>query len=111
MKVAYFLVSFPSISETFILNEIVELQRLGLDIFVFSIFNSEKDVIHKEAVELSEKTYYPRYFDNISQLLKKFCTILFINFFLLIKDPISYSRTFWFFFKIISKNLKNKNSY
>ena len=42
MKIAYVLKTFPKLSETFILNEILELERQGLELHIFSLREAPK---------------------------------------------------------------------
>lgn len=59
-RIAYVVSRFPKITETFILYEILELQRLGLDVSVFAIQREHEGVMHPEAVRLVEETHYAR---------------------------------------------------
>ena len=52
MRVAYLLNIFPKISETFILNEILAMQKKGLIIDVFAYEPSNEEHVHA-AVEKS----------------------------------------------------------
>ena len=56
--VAYVMSRFPKVSETFILSEIVELERLGLRVEVFPLLREEQDVRHPEAHALAERAHY-----------------------------------------------------
>ncbi|HEX9638342.1 MAG TPA: glycosyltransferase [Acidobacteriota bacterium] len=47
MRIGYVLKSFPRLSETFILNEIRELERLGCQITIFSRYQSREPVPHR----------------------------------------------------------------
>jgi len=47
-KILYCLQWFPAVSETFILREILELQRQGEEIDVFSLTSSPDSIIHSE---------------------------------------------------------------
>jgi len=60
MRIGYILQNFPKLSETFILNEIITLRDRGHSVIIFSIFNPEEKIIHKEIEEynLIEYTYY-----------------------------------------------------
>ena len=58
MKVLYFLGSFPNLSETFILNEIYELEKRGHNVAVFALNKSDDDIKHKELDELDLDVYY-----------------------------------------------------
>ncbi|MHA1582627.1 MAG: hypothetical protein ACTSYM_09095, partial [Candidatus Baldrarchaeia archaeon] len=48
MRIGYVLGLFPKLSETFILNEIVELKKQGHKVVVFSISNPNEKHIHEE---------------------------------------------------------------
>ena len=58
-QVAYVLSRFPSLSETFILREIVALRRRGIGVLVFSLRTPNDAVMHDEARSLSSDTIYP----------------------------------------------------
>ena len=55
---AYILGGFPFHSETFVLGEMLELMRRGVEIYVFSLTKPREPVVHENAVELIGKTYY-----------------------------------------------------
>ena len=61
VRIGYVLAKFPVISETFILNEIVELIKQGHEVFIFSLIHSKNKIIHKQIIKygLLKKTYYP----------------------------------------------------
>ncbi|OGW16626.1 MAG: hypothetical protein A3G93_16495 [Nitrospinae bacterium RIFCSPLOWO2_12_FULL_45_22] len=88
MKVAYFLDVFPKLSETFILNEIIELKKLGLDIIIFSLARPDEEVMHQEAAQLLKDTHYP---DNITLSERVYAHLN-----LLIHNPLRYLKAFWF---------------
>ena len=56
-RLVYVLGSFPSLSETFILREILELERRGLRISILSLEPGEA-VVHADALGLAERTVY-----------------------------------------------------
>lgn len=58
MKIAYIIPIFPSLSETFILNEMLELRRRGFEIEIFSIDKPESHVPHYGVGPLVERTHY-----------------------------------------------------
>lgn len=78
MKIAYVLGIFPKLSESFILNEIVELLKRGHDVQIFSIYLLREDVEHKEVKEYNilERSHYFSFNQvfkvNIINLLKYF---------------------------------------
>ncbi len=56
--VAYIMSRFPKISETFILNEILELRRQGVDIEIFALIREREDVMHPEVADLVRDAHY-----------------------------------------------------
>lgn len=59
MKVAYLVGHFPTTRETFIINEVADLLRRGVDVEIFSWRQpAEDEVMHPEVVEnrLLERT-------------------------------------------------------
>ena len=82
MKVAYILSTFPKLSESFILNEIVELLKRGHDVQIFSMHTPMEDTTHEEVKKynLSERTQYfrlNRIFEvSSTKLLKYFLKVL-----------------------------------
>src|SRR5215831_13667236 len=58
--VGYVVKMFPRLSETFILNEILELERQGLALRIFSLKRPSEEVFHAQALEVrSPITYLP----------------------------------------------------
>ncbi len=57
-KVAYILDIFPTVSETFIINEIVTVEKLGLETVIFSRKKPAGKVPHEEADRLGRQTTY-----------------------------------------------------
>ena len=51
-RVAYLLKRFPRLSETFILHEILELERQGLDLHLFSIMNPGEEMVHADVARV-----------------------------------------------------------
>jgi glycosyltransferase involved in cell wall biosynthesis len=59
--VAYLLKRFPRLSETFILHEILGLERAGVRLAIYSIMDPEEKVVHADVARLSTKVeYFPR---------------------------------------------------
>lgn len=56
--VGYIMSRFPKISETFILYEILELERQGVSIEVFPLVREEGTVVHAEAAEVVERAHF-----------------------------------------------------
>jgi colanic acid/amylovoran biosynthesis glycosyltransferase len=58
LRVGYVLKRFPRLSETFILNEMLELERQGAEIEVFSLFKPPAEEKHALLSELKAKVTY-----------------------------------------------------
>jgi len=64
-RIAYILAEFPSLSETFILREILELQRQGVDLRLFALREGKSAVVHPEAAALRPQVCYrPPFWDG-----------------------------------------------
>ncbi len=59
-RVAYLMSRFPKITETFILYEIVELERLGVQVEVFPLIHEREWVMHAEAKAVVERAHYSK---------------------------------------------------
>jgi colanic acid/amylovoran biosynthesis glycosyltransferase len=76
-KIAYILSRFPTVSETFILYEMIELGRLGVEIEIFPLIHEIGPVTHPEVNALLPRVHYARYFspdtirDHLFWLRKK----------------------------------------
>jgi glycosyltransferase involved in cell wall biosynthesis len=74
-RVAYLLKTFPRLSETFILNEILGLERLGIDIQIFSLKKPEDGPVQPAVAQVKATVTYvpslgPRFrFGNLGRLL------------------------------------------
>ena len=62
MKIAFLVSAFPTVSETFVLNQIVGLIDLGHDVHIFAGKSGANVKIHDnyEKYDLSKKTRYYR---------------------------------------------------
>ena len=60
MRIGYILWQFPVLSETFILNELIELTNKGQEVYIFSLTQPQEEIVHPEVKKygLLEKTYY-----------------------------------------------------
>lgn len=56
--IAYLMSRFPKISETFILYEIIELERLGAQVSVFPLVRQHEQVMHPEATDVVARAHY-----------------------------------------------------
>lgn len=60
MKIAYLVKTFPKLSETFVLNEILELERQGLELHIFSLRQPSETKVHPAVAELRAPVTYVR---------------------------------------------------
>lgn len=67
IKLAYILGTFPSLSETFILDEIIGLKRKGVDVMIFALKRGNDKKYHERAKTLVEKTIYRPSFTFVEQ--------------------------------------------
>jgi glycosyltransferase involved in cell wall biosynthesis len=75
--VGYMLKRYPRLSETFILNEMRALERLGTELHVFSLMRPEETVAHPAIAELrAPVTYFPEtWAAKISAVAKAHATV------------------------------------
>jgi glycosyltransferase involved in cell wall biosynthesis len=57
-KVAYLLKRFPRLSETFILHEILELERQGVGLRLYSILDSREKIVHADVRRVRASVAY-----------------------------------------------------
>jgi glycosyltransferase involved in cell wall biosynthesis len=57
-QVAYILRSYPRLSQTFVLNEILALERLGMEMQIFSITDPREPVIQDEVRDVRAPIHY-----------------------------------------------------
>lgn len=99
-KIAYILDCFPVFSETFILREILELQRKGFKVLVMARMNTKdrpafSEVIHSEAEKLIAEVYYfPASGTEMSRTRKAALHLYF-----LLRNPARYLRTLLFSYR------------
>lgn len=60
MKIAYLVKTFPKLSETFVLNEILELERQGLELHIFSLRQPSETKVHSAVTEVKAPITYVR---------------------------------------------------
>ncbi len=94
MKVAYILNVFPKISETFILNEIIEVQNNGIDVEVFAFSPSIEVFSHSQIKSVKRIKYFSPE--------KKSLGIVADHLFWIFNQPVRY-------FKTLSVALNRKN--
>lgn len=59
MKTAYIVSLFPCWSEAFILNELIEIERNGIDITILSLKQPYEKTVHEKAKPYIKKAIYP----------------------------------------------------
>jgi len=59
-RVGYLMSWYPAVTETFILHEMLELLRLGVDLEIFPLFGAAQDVRHPGAEALADRVRYHR---------------------------------------------------
>lgn len=58
MNVLYYVNEFPKVSETFVLNELYELNRRGHNVAVFALREGDREISHEEYHDLDIPVYY-----------------------------------------------------
>ena len=53
-RIAYLMSWYPAVTETFILNEMLELHRSGVDLAIYPLLGAAQDVRHGGAEELAD---------------------------------------------------------
>lgn len=69
LRVAYVTSRFPKLSESFISNEILQVEEQGLDVDVYALIEEHEEVAHPEALRLAAATTYPTTWRLISDQL------------------------------------------
>jgi len=84
MKVIEIIDRFPKVSETFILREILAMQKKGVDIEVFAFEKYDEGIEHPEVNDVRKVTYFPKttFFDEV-----------FAHFHWCFKRPFTYLKT------------------
>lgn len=66
MRVAYLLKTFPKLSETFVLNEILELERQGLELHIFSLREPSEAKVHAGVAQVAAGVTYIPYLGSLT---------------------------------------------
>jgi glycosyltransferase involved in cell wall biosynthesis len=106
-RVAYLLKTYPRLSETFILNEILGLERLGVEISIFSLKTPGDEAVHPAVAEVKGNvTYIPSLAPQFQ--LKNLGLLLACHFFLALLETRRYfSAAKFHFFKSGKSRLKD----
>ena len=86
--VGYLLKCFPRLSETFILNEVLELERQGVDLRVYSLNEPQEPVTHRLAARVRSHIEYLPF-----PLLRNAHRYFLAHLALLARHPLEYVRT------------------
>jgi len=85
-KVAYLTSRFPKVTETFILYEILELERQGLPVEVFALVREHEQVVHPEAKAVVDRAHYSAFISR---------AVLAAQAYWLLRRPGAYMRAWW----------------
>jgi colanic acid/amylovoran biosynthesis glycosyltransferase len=97
MKLAYMMSRFPKISETFILYEILEQERLGHQVEVYPLLREHQPVTHPEAERLVERAHFHPFIS---------LPILWANVYFMLRQPVTYLKTL---FEVLSGTFGSLN--
>jgi len=100
MRIAYFLQTFPCLTETFVLNELLELEKdKRFEITIFSLFSDNKIIQPKSKCLKSPVTYIPD-FSSIRQTFIDYPELIIKN---LLTKPISTIKLFFLSLKLFKE--------
>jgi len=68
-KVAYIVKAWPRLSETFVLNEILSLEKLGLDIRIFSVREPDPGPSHSKVPQVRAEVAYLAFWPHWKQVV------------------------------------------
>ena len=87
--IAYLVKGWPRLSETFILNEVIALERRGVPLRIFSVKDPNNEPVHGKVAGVRAPVIY-------ISLVRHWNAALLGNVRLLWKRPVSYLRTFFY---------------
>jgi colanic acid/amylovoran biosynthesis glycosyltransferase len=85
-KVAYIMSRFPKLTETFILYEMIAMQKQGIQVEVYPLLREPVEVMHAEAAPFVQAAHYQPFFS---------LSILRANLHFLLRKPFVYLATLW----------------
>lgn len=85
-RVAYVMSRFPKLSETFVLYEVLALQRLGVDVQIYPLLREREPRMHAEAAALTARAHFFPFLSG---------AILRSNLALALRRPRRYSGALW----------------
>lgn len=86
LKVAYIMSRFPKLTETFILFEMMMMQKQGIQVEVYPLLRERTEVMHPEAMQFVQAAHYQPFLSP---------SILRANLHFLWKKPGVYLKTLW----------------
>ena len=110
LRIAFIVQSFPSVSETFVVNQIINLIDKGYDVTIFSFNKNTNSIIHKNILDykLIDQTIY--WEETKISKIGRF--IEFLTFLLKNHEHISFRKIFRIFnFKKYGKKALNLRNY
>jgi glycosyltransferase involved in cell wall biosynthesis len=93
LKVAYIMSRFPKLTETFILYEMIAMQREGVRVETYPLLREKAEVVHPDAVPFVKAAHFQPFLS---------LPILRANLHYLLRKPGAYLRTLW---ALLSANL------
>lgn len=85
-RVGYIVSRFPKISETFILTEMLELEKLGMEIELFSIVREQEETLQPQAIAMMGRAHFCRLWSR---------EVMASQWFWLRHEPKRYARAWW----------------
>lgn len=86
LKVAYIMSRFPKLTETFILYEMLAMQKQGIQVEVYPLLREQTKVMHPEAVPFIEAAHFQPFIS---------LSIIRANLHFLLRKPGTYLGTIW----------------
>lgn len=86
MKIAYIMSRFPLLSETFILREMIEVEKQGHDVSLYPLICQRQPVVHDEAKKWIARANCIPFISKVV-LIENICTFF--------KQPFRYCSLFW----------------
>lgn len=86
LKVAYIMSRFPKLTETFVLYEMIAVQREGVQVEAYPLLREKAEVVHPDAVPFVEAAHFQPFLSF---------PILRAQLYFLRRKPVEYLRTLW----------------
>ena len=110
-RIAYIASQYPTLRETFVIREILELERLGVEVAVYSLKRPMEGLAHRDLREVRAKVYYsphllswPLLRDNLATFLEsplKYVTFMAARVWALRRYPVQALKALLLFPKMI----------